>query len=231
MEAAHKGIIRKCANESLLRDLECILENKPLLPRLGWNFKAGLYPLLRDLDSRIPGVGMHYVMWKGSTPHFPFPGRVFDGVVRGLRYVPYYLASPNFEMLARAIAECSGAHVEQCVKTIRGAGRKPLGALVRQRRVRMRLSEDLATAIENYVPSWNQAKHEYGTGTPDSVVSISDAIGNYFTARVLGSKVLEAIGKLQLVVDTTRAATSCYRIGNLMEPPDGWVAGVSGRIG
>ena len=226
MEVRHKKLIRKWTDESLLQDLEGALENQPLLPRLGWGFKAGLYPVLRDLDSRIPGVGMHFAIWKGSTPHLPFPGRVFDGVIRPLRYVPYYLASPaDTQMLARFIVDCSGAHVEQCVKTIRWAGRKPLGNLVRQHKVRRRLGEDLAMAIEDYGPSWNEAKHEYGTGTPDSVVPIGDAIGNYFTARILGSKVLEAVGKLQSVVDAAHGATQLYHTGNLMEPPDGWTPG------
>lgn len=223
MEILHKKLIRKWAGESLLRDLEGALEGEPLSPRLGWGFKTGLYPVLRDLDSRIPGVGMHFAIWRGSTPHLPFPGRVFDGVVRPLRYVPYYLASPaDTQMVARFIVDCSGAHVEQCVKTIRRAGRKPLGALIRQPKVRRRLGEDLAVSIGEYVPSWNEAKHEYGTGTPSSVVPIDDAIGNYFAARILGSKVLETAGKLQLVVDATRSATQLYRTGNLMEPPAGW---------
>ena len=128
-------------------------------------------------------------------------------------------------MLARSIVDRSGAHVEQCVKTICWAGRKPLGNLVRQHKVRRRLGEDLAVAIEDYGPSWNEAKHEYGTGTPDSIVPIGDAIGNYFTARILGSKVLEAVGKLQSVVDAAHGATQPYHTGNLMEPPDGWTPG------
>ena len=223
MEVQLKKLIGKWAVQSLLRDLEGTLEDQPLLPRLGWGFKAGLYPVLRDLDSRIPGVGMHFAMWVGSTPHFPFPGRRFDGVVRPLRYVPYYLASPaDTQMVARSIVDCSGAHVEQCVKTIRWAGRKPLGTLVRQPKVRRRLGGDLAVAIEEYAPSWNVAKHEYGTGTPSSVVPIGDAIRNYFTARILGSRVLDSVGKLQLVVDATLSATELYRTGNLMEPPAGW---------
>ncbi len=225
MEAEHKKLINEWADSSILRDLETMLVTQLFMPsHLGWDFRTRLYPLMRDLDSRIPGVGMHYVAWRGATPHFPFPGKEFDGVVRTLRYIPYYLASQaNLQMMARSVAEFSGAHVEQCVKLLSRTRKKSLGVLVRQARVKKRLGDRLALAIGEYVPSWNQAKHEYGPGTTESVVPIESAIGNYYTARVLGAKALDALGKLDSVVEATHAAANhgtYYKIGSLPERPD-----------
>ena len=225
MEPEHRNLIATWAGASLATDLESVLADPAhLASRLGWEFKTDLYPLLRELDSRIPGVGMHFVVWNGSTPLFPFPGRRFDGVLRTLRYIPYYLASQAApQMMARSVAYFSGAHVEQCMKTLNRRNKDPLGGFVRKRPVRKRLGEELAKAIETYGPSWNRAKHEFETGTPESVIPIHNAIGSYFAARILGTEVLTAVGHLERVVELASAAarnSNYYITGSLPEPPN-----------
>ena len=94
---------------------------------------------------------------------------------------------------------------------------------MRKRPVRKRLGEELAKAIETYGPSWNRAKHEFETGTPESVIPIQSAIGNYFAARILGTEVLTAVGHLERVVELASAAarnSNYYITGSLPEPPN-----------
>jgi hypothetical protein len=55
------------------------------------DFKNDLYPRLAAIDQQIPGTGMQFVIWDDKTPWFPFSPK-FDGIIRGLSYVPYILA-------------------------------------------------------------------------------------------------------------------------------------------
>ena len=107
------------------------------------SFRRDLYPILADLDSQIPGIGMQYASWSNTTPHYPF-SEEFDSIVRPLRYVPYELASGGPPQLhARSIAMYSGMHLESCVKElcrvngIRGRiyCRRPLGSLAKHKYV------------------------------------------------------------------------------------------------
>jgi len=80
------------------------------------DFKQDSYPRLAVIDGQIPGVGMHYAIWKGATPLFPFEPK-FDGIVRPLTYVPYLLASNvSPQMASRFITKTMGGHVEECIK-------------------------------------------------------------------------------------------------------------------
>ena len=95
---------------------------------------------------------------------------------------------------------------EQCLKTFDRRSKDPLGRLVQTCSVRKRLGEGLTKALQAYVPSWNRAKHEYETGTPDSGIPIDSALGNYFAARILGAEVLKAAGCLDQVVELAKMA-------------------------
>ncbi len=170
-------------------------EVSALAGRNGYVFERDLYPRLRALDIQIPGVGMQYVRWDSGTPRFPF-WKPFDSVVRPVSYVPYHLAASAMLLgsMAREVVNDSGAHLEQCVKRVRGApGKKPLGPAVNTPRVRSHIGDELADAIGKYTSVWNVAKHEFEGGSPESVLSLPDAIEAYFVSRALGCRVLEAV--------------------------------------
>ena len=175
------------------------------------NFRRDLYPLLSLLDSRIPGIGMHYAVWSKTTPHYPF-SQEFDGVVRPLRYVSYELASGvPFSMMAREIVSNSGGHLEECVEELcRVKGiktRGSLGALVRATSVRSYLGAALTDSISQFCDiSWNKAKHRYLDGSPTSVITVEDALGSYFVARALGARVLQVAGRLEDLTRSVEAA-------------------------
>ena len=80
---------------------------------------------------------------------------------------------------------------------------------------------DLVGAITQYTPSWNVAKHDYdGGGRPQSVITLDDAIRNYFVARSLGAAVLKSIGSLSRTVQAIEAASdnhSYYNRGYLLD--------------
>ena len=187
------------------------------------NFRRDLYPLLSGLDSRIPSISMQYAIWSETTPHYPF-SQEFDGVVRPLRYVPFQLASRvPFPMIAREIASNSGGHLEECVKElcrVRGINaRGPLGALVRASSVRSCLSAVLSHSISQFCDiSWNKAKHQYTDGRPTSIITVEDAKGSYFAARVLGARVLEVAARLEALtkaIEAARDRQSLYMTGEL----------------
>ncbi len=191
------------------------------------NFRRDLYPSLSLLDSQIPGIGMQYAVWSKTTPHYPF-SQEFDGVVRPLRYIPYYLASGvSFKMIARHIVVNSGGHLEECVKElcrVRGTPSKyyshiPLGGLANSSHVRLLLGPMLADAISQFSRiSWNQAKHQYSDGYPRSVISVEDAIGSYFVVRALGAKILVIAGRMEALtkaIDDAKANGRLYVTGEL----------------
>ena len=174
------------------------------------NFQHDLFPILADLDSQIPGIGMQYASWSNTTPHYPF-SEEFDSIVRPLRYIPYELASGGAPQLrARSIGLYSGMHLESCVKELcRVSGirgriycRKPLGRLAKHKYVRCLMGLPLADSICTYSGMLNQAKHEYSGGSPESLITVEDALGRYFGARALGSEVLELGGRLEPLVQT-----------------------------
>ena len=206
------------------------------------NFQNDLYPILADLDSRIPGIGMQYAIWSKTTPHYPF-SEEFDSIVRPLRYVPYELASGGTPQLhARNIAICSGMHLESCVKEFCRVsdlhnldyGRMPLGRLANQKLVRSLLEFPLADSLCTYSEMLNQAKHEYSGSSPASLISVEDALGRYFAARALGSEILVLGGRLEPLVqamEETRRRQHIYVTGEIPRVPDAakpWtVSGVS----
>lgn len=220
----YMSLLSRWADERISPRIEQVLE---MLPRVvaspSYDFRSDLYPLLSAIDELIPGIGMQYTRWEGRTPRFPF-AKECDAAVRPLSYVPYHLAalmSPS--VMAREIANYAGAHVEQCVKGVvtRRDRRKPLGTLIRLPIVEKRIGSELCDGISQYVPSWNAAKHDYEGRGPESVITLEDAIRNYFVARSLGAAVLNATGLLRpavLAIEEAANNRTYYRRGYLPEP-------------
>ena len=216
-------LLDRWTDKNLRAELEQVLHELPnLVASASYDFRRDLYPALSAIDQQIPGVGMQYAHWEGATPRFPF-AKAVDAVVRPLSYVPYHLATPMmYNVMAREVVNDAGAHVEQCVKLLNiGRNRRvPLGVLVNNSRVKKRLGPDLVGAINQYTPSWNVAKHDYEGGGPQSVITLDDAIRNYFVARSLGAAVLKSIGSLNRTVQAIEEASdnhSYYNRGYLLD--------------
>ena len=81
----------------------------------------------------------------------------------------------------------------------------------------------LADSICTYSGMLNQAKHEYSGGSPESLISVEDALGRYFGARALGSEVLERGGTLEPLVqkmDEARGKQNFYVTGQIPKVRD-----------
>ena len=90
------------------------------------------------MDSRLPGVGLHHVMWLGGLPRIPLP-RAFEAVSRPLDQVARSLCGSDSPqgLASYSIATASTSHLEQCLKMVPEAKpTKPLGALARQAEVK-----------------------------------------------------------------------------------------------
>ena len=183
------------------------------------DFKNDLYPRLVAIDQQIPGIGMQFVIWDNSTPWFPFDLQ-FDGIIRGLSYVPYLLASVPHVVASRWVTQGFGAHIEHCIELfcrIKGLKFcKPLGHCVGSQR--SAIGEPLASNILKFLSlSWNKAKHKYHTGTPDSVIPIQNSLACYFIARHLGASILEGCKQLDVVVKSVQDSYGEGRVYN--RPP------------
>ena len=176
------------------------------------NFKRDLFPSLLLIDKAIPGVGFQYVIWRedGYDPKFPFPGDDFDAVARSMKYIPSTLASGmKFANMARSITQCSGAHVEACIKATCHSmassrfryDRMPIGTLAKNREIIRFLGITLTQPISEYADLLvNKSKHDYAGGSGYPVISFTDAIGSYFASRILGFQVLEKGGILEAYI-------------------------------
>ena len=154
-------------------------------------------------------------------------------MVRPVSYVPYHLAASTMPLgsMAREVVNDSGAHLEQCVKRIRGAPKKqPLGPTLNIPRVRRQVGDELADAIDKYRNVWNIAKHEFEGGSPESVLSLADAIEAYFVSRALGFRVLETVkhgtvDKMHAALDEASQRGILYRRGYLLPQVGGKSSG------
>ena len=146
---------------------------------------------------------------------YPFDHE-FEGILRGLRYIPAYLAraweQPEF---ARSVGQTAGGCLEGCVKDMVRAGpkrhvygQKPLGGLARTAHAKRTLGAELADAIADFADAAaNPAKHDYQTGRGARPrFSFDDAVSAYFLARVLGAAVLGATGRIGPLETATRRA-------------------------
>ena len=77
-----------------------------LLVQEGTNWLRDWYPAMSELDSQIPGVGLHW-LHGNYYPHAHHKGYGdWDSVIRALRYVPMHLCSTHPAAFSRDIAEC-----------------------------------------------------------------------------------------------------------------------------
>jgi hypothetical protein len=211
MHPAIRGIIG-AFNNSLPNQIDDALKLRVT------NFKRDLFPSLKEIDLVIPGAGFQYVIWVNHDPKYPFPGWDFDPIARPMRYIPDYLASGmKFINIARAVARESGGHLEECVKafcatlnpTVDRYEWMPLGRLAKHPTIINSLGTGLTQSLSKYTDVLlNKAKHEYGLGLPEPVISFPDALGGYFASRILGFQVLESGGILDKYVAAIRKAYS-----------------------
>ena len=186
--------------------------------RRGEPFAGRAFDILAETDSEIPGPGMHTAVWDSERCRYLYPfDHEFEGILRGLRYIPAYLArawaQPEF---ARSVVQTAGGCLEGCVKDMFRTGpkrhiygQKPLGSLARTAHAKKTLGAGLADAIAEFADAAaNPAKHDYQTGRGVRPrFSFDDAISAYFLARVLGAAVLGATGRIgPLETATHRAA-------------------------
>ncbi len=221
------GLLRDWAERSVYDELDRVLRELPeLLERPSYNFRHRLFPSLRDIDSRLPGVGLHHVVWLGGLPRIPLP-RAFEEVSRPLDQVARDLCSSDSPqgLASYSIATAATSHLEQCLKMVpKAKPSKPVGTLARQSEVRAFVGAKLAEAIKDYTDSLgNRAKHVMADRKDStSPISFSEAIRGYFVARVLGAAVLEKIGILQNWVASTNNAAQSERFNtdaDISAPP------------
>jgi hypothetical protein len=190
----------------LLPSLASLIETETEKPII--DFKNDLYPRLMAIDTQIPGVGMQYVIWDDETPDFPFSSE-FDGIIRGLSYVPYLLAGVSYIVASRWVTDGFNAHVDECVKKFCAVKKlriyKTPGA--RAYRNRSYIGQPLTSNILRlYHLSSNVGKHKYHTGSPESVIPIQNSLACYFIARHLGASILQRCNRLDALMQAIKSA-------------------------
>lgn len=185
-----------------------------LLVHEGTNWLRDWCPAMAELDSQIPGVGLHWL--QGSHyPHAHFRGYGdWDTVIRPLRYVPMYLCSTHPAAFSKDIAGYSIKSVEECLHKLGAASGvrtlgKPLGRLcsLLQHRIGFQLAHD----IKELNPWLIMTKH--GSTTPahrrlqQHRIGLDEAVALYYASRLLGCAALATCpGLLESYVDcATRA--------------------------
>lgn len=182
----------------------------------GTNWLRDWYPAMAELDSQIPGVGLHW-LHGDFYPHAHHQGYGnWDTVIRALRYVPMHLSTAYPAAFSRDIAECSIESVEECLHKlgarsgVRTQG-KPMGWLCSL--LQHRLGGQLAHDIKQLNPWLIMAKH--GSTTPmlrglrQHRFSLDEAIALYYASRLLGCEALATCpGLLEDYMDCATRAFS-----------------------
>ena len=187
------ALLRDWSDAEFCDELDSVLDSIPcLLNRPSYNFRHGLCPALKTLDSRIPGVGLHNLEWSDGYPRLPLAPS-FESISRPLEHVAYSLSvsdSPQ-RLMSYQVAAGAGSHIEQCVKRVPGADqKKSLGALVhpKEKQVPGALGNTLSQTIGEYARFANMPKHVLADGiTEESPISFVEAVRSYFVARALGA--------------------------------------------
>ena len=201
---------------------------RDLLVLEGTNWLRDWYPTMSELDSQIPGVGLH-MLHGNSYPHAHHNGYDdWDTVIRPLRYVPMDLCTAYPATFSRDIAECSIKSVEECLHKlgtalgVRTQG-KPMGrlCLLLQHRTGFQLADD----IKQLNPWLIMAKHHSTTPAPRRLqqhrFSLDEAVVLYFASRLLGCAALATCpGLLESYVDcATRAFADGQGLLTIYAPP------------
>ena len=201
-----------------------------LLALEGTNWLRDWYPTMAELDSQIPGVGLHW-LHGDYYPHAHHNGYGdWDTVIRALRYVPMDLCTPHPAAFSRDIAECSIKSVEECLHKLGAASgvqtqRKPMGILCSI--LQHRTGDQLADDIKQLNPWLIMAKHPSTTPALRRLqqhrFSLDEAVVLYFASRLLGCTALATCpGLLESYVD---CATRAFADGQVLltiyaRPPD-----------
>ena len=185
-----------------------------LLVYEGTNWLRDWYPTMAELDSQIPGVGLHW-LHGNYYPHAHSKGYDdWDTVIRALRYVPMDLCTAYPATFSRDIAECSIKSVEECLHKLGAASdvptqRKPMGRLcsLLQHRTGVQLADD----IKQLNPWLIMAKHDSATPALRRLqqhrFSLDEAVVLYFASRLLGCAALATCpGLLESYVDCASRA-------------------------
>lgn len=201
-----------------------------LLAHEGASWLRDWYPTMAQLDSQIPGVGLHWLQGN-CYPHAHHRGYGgWDPVIRALRYIPMHLCSIHPAAFARDIAECSIESVEECLHKVGAAldvrtRGKPLGKLcsLLQPHIGIQLSHD----IKQLNPWLIMAKHDSTTPALRRLqqhrINLDEAIALYYASRMLGCAALATCpGLLESYVEcATRAFADGQGLQTIYSrPPD-----------
>ena len=199
-----------------------------LLAHEGTNWLRDWYPTMAELDSQIPGVGLHWLQGK-YYPHAHHAG--YDGwdtVIRALRYVPMDLCSTHPASSSSHIAACSIESVEECLHKLGAASGVPTRGKTMGRLCSL-LQHHLGGQSAQDIKQLNRwlvmAKH--GSTTPEQRrlqqhrVSLDEAVAIYYASRLLGCAVLSTFpGLLESYVQcATRAFDAGHRLLTIYELP------------
>lgn len=201
-----------------------------LLVHEGTNWLRDWHPTMAELDSLIPGVGLHWL--HGSYyPHAHHEGYGgWDTVIRALRYVPMHLCTPHPAAFSRDIAECSIESVEECLHKLGAASGvrtrgKTMGRLCSL--LQHRIGGQLAHDIKQLDPWLIMAKHDSTTPALRRLqqhrISLDEAVVLYYASRLLGCAALATCpGLLESYVDcATRAFADRQGLQTIYtRPPD-----------
>lgn len=201
-----------------------------LLVHEGTNWFRDWYPTMAELDSQIPGVGLHWLQGN-SYPHAHHEGYGgWDTVIRALRYVPMYLSNAHPVAFSRDITECSIKSVEECLHKLGAASGvrtlgKPMGRVCSL--LQHHIGGELARDIQQLDPWLIMAKHDSTTPVLRRLqqhrISLEEAVVIYYASRLLGAAALSIWpGLLEGYVD---CATRAFADGQGLQtiytrPPD-----------
>ena len=157
--------LKNIANKHL-RHITPLLEEILLMQADGRPFKECALGIIMQAEEKIPGAGIHYSIIKDNFCSYPADYK-FEMVVRPLRYSLNELgdAYTGFSS-ARYPIITSGGHLEGCLKILinKNRSRNPLGILVRNKKVKKLLGEELIAYLALLAElAVNPAKHEYKT--------------------------------------------------------------------
>lgn len=200
-----------------------------LLVHEGTNWLRDWYPTMAELDSQIPGVGLHWL--RGNFyPHAHHAGYgAWDTVIRPLRYVPMYLCTLYPAAFSIDIAECSVKSVEECLHKLGAASGlrttgKPMGRLCSL--LQLNLGDQLSRDIKQLDPWLIMAKHGSTTPAPRRMqqhrVGLDEAVALYYASRLLGSAALSAFPELLESYEAcaARAFTDGYGLLTIYNRPE-----------
>lgn len=166
------------------------------------------------MDQILGGIGGYSM--PPDPIYKPFPGGEKRELFRPLQYARSVMKYCNTNVNARHIIHMSGLHLEavcrlflekhQAFGSIRNSGNTFGNAVYKIKELNV-LDDSTIGALIAYIAVFNRAKHEVNNDdSKDRLFTASDAIVSYFSARVLGLKMLRQLNYPdsfeQLEIDT-----------------------------